>query len=199
MYCVRFKGNACSVGYIRPWNSVRDGETYSLTYLPTSFINGIEVENHLSGKILRHKLRFNGMTKELFVAEERYGLVLGGRGKKKEYKYVKTRSHGISKYIHQLSCPEIILGFEKLEDAQELAKNSIYVGQTQYIIYPVNFDNNDEDIDGTVIVELTDEEFSKLSGTETFASTEDDEDAIYCGNNRQKNDEKMYIRIVRIK
>lgn len=198
MYCVRFKGNACSVGYIRPWNSVRDSETYSLTYIPTSFINGIEVENNLSGKILRHKLRFNGMTKELFVAEERNGFVLGGRGKQKEYTYKKTRSHGIST-IHQLSCPEIILGFEKLEDAQELSKNCIYVGQTQYLIYPVNFNDEDEDIDGTVVVELTDEEFSKLQGTETFASTEDDEEAIYCGNNRQKNNEKMYIRIVRTK
>lgn len=198
MYCVRFKGDACSVGYIRPWNSVRDGETYSLTYLPTSFINGIEAENNLSGNILRHKLRFKGMTEELFVAEEREGLVFSGRGKKKEYKYVKTRSHGIST-IHQLVCPEIILGFEKLEDAQELAKNTIYVGQTQYMIYPVNFNDEDEDIDGTVIVELTDEDFSKLSGTETFASTEDDENAIYCGNNRQKNNEKMYVRIVRTK
>ena len=198
MYCVKFKGNACSVGYIRPWNSVRDGETYSLTYLPTSFINGIECENKLSGKILRHKLRFKGMTKELFVGEETNGLVLTGRGKVKQYEFKRTREHGIST-VHQLSCPEIILGFEKLEDAQELAKNCIYVGQTQYIIYPVNFDDEDDDIDGTTIVELTDDEFSKLSGTETFASTEDDEEAIYCGNNRQKNNERMYIRIVRTK
>ena len=195
MYCVRFKSDVCGVGYIRPWNSVRDGETYSLTYIPTSFIDGIELENNLSGKILRHKLRFNGMTKELFVGEERNGLVLKGN---KKYKYVKTRSHGIT-IIHQLSCPEIILGFEKLEDAEIMAKSCIYVGQTQYIIYPVNFSDEDEDIDGTVVVELTDEEFSSLSGTETFASTEDDEDAIYCGNNRQKNNEKMYIRIVRTK
>lgn len=198
MYCVRFKSDICGVGYIRPWNSVRDGETYSLTYIPTSFINGIELENGLSGKILRHKLRFNGMTKELFVSEERNGYILEGRSKQKKYNYKKVRSHFPST-IHQLSCPEIILGFEKLEDAELMAKNCIYVGQTQYIIYPVNFSEEDEDIDGTVVIELTDDEFSKLSGTETFASTEDDEDAIYCGNNRQKNNERMYIRIVRTK
>jgi hypothetical protein len=138
------------------------------------------------------------MTKELFRAEERNGLVLGGRGKQKVYTYKKTRTNTTSK-IHQLFRPEIILGFEKLEDAQELAKNCIYVGQTQYIIYPVNFNDEDDDIDGTVIVELTEDEFSKLTGTETFPSTEDDEEAIYCGNNRQKNNEKMYIRIVRTK
>lgn len=198
MYCIRFKSDECGVGFIRPWNSVRDSETYSLTYLPTSFINGIEVENNLSGKILRHKLRFNGMTKELFVGEERYGFVLSGRVNNKKYSYNKTRSHGIST-IHQLSHPEIILGFEKLEDAEVMAKNCIYVGQTQYIIYPVNFFDEYDDIDGTTIVELTDDEFSNISGTETFASTEDDEEAIYCGNNRQKNNEKMYIRIVRTK
>ena len=197
MYCVRFKSDACGVGYIRPWNSVRDGETYSLTYIPTSFINGIELENNLSGKILRHKLRFNGMTTEMFVAEEIYELVLGGRGKDKKYKYTKTRDHAISK-IHQLNLPEIILGFEKLEDAEKMSKSCIYVGQTQYLIFPSNFDGSDS-LGGDVIVELDDEEFDKLLGTETFPSTEDDEDAVYCGNNRQKGDEKMFIRIVRTK
>ena len=193
MYCVKFNGGPCSVGYIRPWNSVRDSETYSLTYLPTSFINGIEAEHHCIGKILRHKLRFSGMTKELFVSEELMGLVKRGCGKNKHIEFLRMREHAIST-IHQLSNPEIILGFEKLEDAEDAAKNSIYVGQEQYMIYPVEFDE-----DSNIIVELTDEEFSKLSGTETFASTEDDEDAVYCGNNRQKNNEKMFIKIVRTK
>jgi len=193
MYCVKFNGGPCSVGYIRPWNSVRDSETYSLTYLPTSFINGIEAEHHCVGKILRHKLRFSGMTKELFVSEELMGLVKRGCGKNKHIEFLRMREHAIST-IHQLSNPEIILGFEKLEDAEDAAKNSIYVGQEQYMIYPVEFDE-----DSNIIVELTDEEFSKLSGTETFASTEDDEDAVYCGNNRQKNNEKMFIKIVRTK
>ena len=193
MYCVKFNGGPCSVGYIRPWNSVRDSETYSLTYLPTSFIDGIELEHHCAGKILRHKLRFSGMTKELFVSEELMGLVKRGCGKNKHIEFLRMREHAIST-IHQLSNPEIILGFEKLEDAEDAAKNSIYVGQEQYMIYPVEFDE-----DSDIIVELTDEEFSKLSGTETFASTEDDEDAVYCGNNRQKNNEKMFIKIVRTK
>ena len=193
MYCVKFNGGPCSVGYIRPWKSVRDSETYSLTYLPTSFINGIEAEHHCVGKILRHKLRFSGMTKELFVSEELMGLVKRGCGKNKHIEFLRMREHAIST-IHQLSNPEIILGFEKLEDAEDAAKNSIYVGQEQYMIYPVEFDE-----DSDIIVELTDEEFSKLSGTETFASTEDDEDAVYCGNNRQKNNEKMFIKIVRTK
>ena len=199
MYCVRFKGNSCTVGYLRPWNSVRDGETYSMTYLPTSVIDGIKDELKCSGNILRHKLRFEGMTTELFkspmIEEER----LNKRTKKFE-KGIK-RENGIST-IHQICHPEIILGFEKLDDAIEASKNSIYVGQTQYMIYPIKFDDGDnEDVDNDegLIVEMNDEEFSSLKGTETFPTDKEDESGIYCGNNRFRNDERMYIRIVRTK
>lgn len=197
MYCVRFKSGPCSVGYIRPWNSVRDGETYSLTYLPTSFINGIEMEQQCVGKILRHKLRFKGMTSELFVSEKSERPRLYGGKKTKHYEWKLVREPAIS-VIHQLSCPEIILGFEKREDAEKVSKNCLYVGQEQYMIYPSNFYDEEEILDD-IVVELSEEEFSKLSGTETFPSTEDDEEAVYCGNNRQKNNERMYIKIVRTK
>jgi hypothetical protein len=195
MYCVRFKGGDCSVGYIRPWNAVRDSETYSATYLPTSFIDGIVHENGLSGKILRHKLRFKGMVNEFFRSECSYGYIKPcDRKTKNPYKYGKKRGETTSK-LHVLTQPEIILGFERLEDAEEMAKNYIYVGQTQYIIYPVTFDDARDDI----IVEMNDDEFSNLYGTETFESNEGDDEAVYCGNNRQRNNEEMYIRIVRTK
>lgn len=192
MFCVRYEANPCGVGYFRPWNSVRDGETYSLTYLPTSVIDGIKDELKCNGKILRHKLRFNGMTSEFFkspmIEAERLNKIT-----KKIEKSIKRKA-GIST-IHQLCNVEIILGFEKEEDAIEAAKNTIYVGQTQYIIYPVSFyvdDDND-------VVEMNDEEFSALTGTETFETTKDDEDGVYCGNNRFRNNERMYIKIVRTK
>ena len=189
MFCVRYKSNDCGVGYIRPWNAVRDGETYSLTYLIPSFINGVEKELGCSRKIVRHKLRFNGMTEELFVSPQIKKKSKKGKGDKIH------RDTGISK-IHQLNNPEIILGFEDEEDAINASKNTIYVGQTQYMIYPVSF-FNDENDDDNVIVELTDEEFSKLKGTETFQT--DENNGVYCGNNRYKNNEKMYIKIVRTK
>lgn len=187
LYCVRFKSPFCGVGYIRPWNSVRDGETYSLTYLPTSFINGIEVEQKCSGKILRHKLRFNGMVQEFFRS-----------GTDNVARYGKGTNNGIST-IHQLYNPEIILGFEKLEDAQEVSKRYLYVGQRQYMVFPCNFYEDSDDGSDDLIVEMTDEEFSKLRGSETFPSDENDEEAVYCGNNRQNGDERMYLRIVRTK
>ena len=193
MFCVRYKGNPCSVGYLRPWNSVRDGETYSMTYLPTSIIDGIKDELKCNGKILRHKLRFNGMTSELFKSPKIEVERLKKRTKKVENSV--KRDSGIST-IHQICNVEIILGVEKKEDAVDAAKNTIYVGQTQYIIYPTSFYESDEDND---VVEMNDEEFSALVGTETFETTKDDENGVYCGNNRFRNNDRMYIKIVRTK
>ena len=193
MFCVRYKGNPCSVGYLRPWNSVRDGETYSMTYLPTSIIDGIKDELKCNGKILRHKLRFNGMTSELFKSPKIEVERLNKRTKKVENSV--KRDSGIST-IHQICNVEIILGVEKKEDAVDAAKNTIYVGQTQYIIYPTSFYESDEDND---VVEMNDEEFSALVGTETFETTKDDENGVYCGNNRFRNNDRMYIKIVRTK
>ena len=193
MFCVRYKGNPCSVGYLRPWNSVRDGETYSMTYLPTSIIDGIKDELKCNGKILRHKFRFNGMTSELFKSPKIEVERLNKRTKKVENSV--KRDSGIST-IHQICNVEIILGFEKKEDAVDADKNTIYVGQTQYIIYPTSFYESDEDND---VVEMNDEEFSALVGTETFETTKDDENGVYCGNNRFRNNDRMYIKIVRTK
>ena len=134
-------------------------------------------------------VRFNGMTEELFVSPRIMKKSKKGSGNKKH------RDAAVST-IHQLFNPEIILGFETKEDAINASRNTIYVGQTQYMIYPVPFyieDNEDSD----VIIEKNDEEFSKLSGTETFQT--DENNGVYCGNNRYKNNERMYIKIVRTK
>jgi hypothetical protein len=134
------------------------------------------------------------MTSEFFKSPMIEGEKLNKKTNKLE-KYIK-RKNGTST-IHQICNVEIILGFEKEEDAVNATQNTIYVGQTQYIIYPTSFfENKDEDND---IVEMDDEEFSALTGTETFETTKDDEEGVYCGNNRFRDDERMYIRIVRTK
>ncbi len=189
LFCVRFKGNPCSVGYLRPWNSVRDGETYSLTYLIPSNIDGIKDELKCQGNIIRHKLRFNGMTEEFIKSPEiRYSQ----KGKDK-----LKRKSGIS-VIHQICNPEIILGFDNPDDANRAATQTLYVGQTQYEIYPTTFEDDDKDKD-RLVVELSEDEFDKLRGTETFETTKEDEGGIYCGNNRYRNNERMYITIKRTK
>ena len=187
LFCVRFKGNPCSVGYLRPWNSVRDGETYSLTYLIPSNIDGIKDELKCQRNIIRHKLRFNGMTEEFIKSPEiRYSQ----KGKDK-----LKRKSGIS-VIHQICNPEIILGFENPDDANRAATQTLYVGQTQYEIYPTTFEDDDKDKD-RLVVELSEDEFDKLRGTETFKT--DKEHGVYCGNNRYHDNERMYITIKRTK
>lgn len=198
MYCVRFKADDCTVGYLRPWNSVRDGETYSLTYLTPSIIDGIADELGVTGKILRHKFRFSGMTDEFFKSPEipRYGV------SKIRCDKDRLRGVGISQ-IHQVCSPEIILGFENKEDAENAIRQTLYVGQTQYIIFPSTFvDDNEESEEyifneSNYIEEMTEEEFSALIGTETFPTTK--EDGVFCGFNRYRDNEKMYINIVRTK
>lgn len=189
LFCVRFKGNPCSVGYLRPWNSVRDGETYSLTYLIPSNIDGIKDELKCKGDIKRHKLRFNGMTEEFIKSPE---IHYSQKGKDK-----LKRKGGIS-VIHQICNPEIILGFNNPDDANLAATQTLYVGQTQYEIYPTTFEDDDKDKD-SLVVELSEDEFDKLRGTETFETTKEDEEGIYCGNNRYRNNERMYITIKRTK
>ena len=187
LFCVRFKGNPCSVGYLRPWNSVRDGETYSLTYLIPSNIDGIKDELKCKGDIKRHKLRFNGMTEEFIKSPE---IHYSQKGKDK-----LKRKGGIS-VIHQICNPEIILGFDNPDDANRAATQTLYVGQTQYEIYPTTFEDDNEDKD-SLVVELSEDEFDKLRGTETFET--DKEHGVYCGNNRYRNNERMYITIKRTK
>ena len=176
LYCVLFSNlSKPYYGYIKPWNAVRDNETYSLTYLPPSFINGIEDELRINGKILRHKLRFNKGRME--------------KDMKKCIIYLKDNCVNHTIHIrHTLVNPEIILAFENYEDAKCALEQPLFVGQNIYPIYGnPNFG----------IVEMTDEDFDELEGVETFQTDENDEESIYVGNNRQKNNERMFIKIHR--
>lgn len=176
IYTVKFENKIKPYfGFIKPWNSVRDGETWSLTYLPPSFIDGIKDFLNIENNIIRHKLIFdkNGMTRTFTKAVV----------------YDNKNKHSATNYIvHELVNPVLILGFETKEDAEYALTKDLYVGRVQYPIYG-NADFG--------IQELTTEEFDNLEGVETFVSNEDDENAIYVGNNRQKNNERMYINLIR--
>ena len=83
-----------------------------------------------------------------------------------------------------LTNPEITLAFECKEDALKAVEQPIYVGQTEFILYP----NGD-------VMEMTEEDFDKITGFECFSSNKEDPEAIYVGNNRQRNNERMYVKI----
>ena len=44
-------------------------------------------------------------------------------------------------------------------------------------------------------MEMTEEDFDKITGFECFSSNKEDPEAIYVGNNRQRNNERMYVKI----
>ncbi len=176
IYCVEFSNSITPYyGYIKPWNGVRDDETYSLTYLPPSFINGIEEELKINGNIIRHKLTFDKSNME--------------RDMKKVIIYLTNNRVNHAIHIrHTLINPKIILGFDNYEDAKNALEEPLYFGQNIYPIY-----GNPS----YGIREMSHDEFDGLVGVETFQTSEDDEMSVYVGNNRQKNNERMYVRIIR--
>lgn len=183
IYCLKY-GSLITpyYGYVKPWNGVRDDETWSLTYMLPSFFDGLKDTYHFKENIVRHKLTFslNGMSKEQNLT---YVPV-------KSKKEVKEQNIHIR---HELVNPELILGFSNKEDAEYMLTQSIYFGQNIYIIDPIFFDKDNK----INILEMTDEEFDKLPGVETFLCEKDTPNSFYCGNNRQKNNERMYITIDR--
>lgn len=167
LFCVRYKNPGPAFAFFRGYNAVRDSETYSLTYLVPSVLDGIVLENNLTGNIVRHKLRFDRMTKNGFSSCNLF------------------KNSGIH-VKHELKNPEIILGFDNKEDADKMFGRNIYGGQSQYIIPPCErFDADDTD-------------FDDMPGVEAFAADKDDINSFYCGNNQQKNNERMYIKLTRI-
>lgn len=174
LYCIKYSNNLKPYyGYIKPWNAVRDNTTYSLTYLPPSFIDGVQKNLGIEGNIVRHRLLFdtNGQQKDF----------------NKAITYEKENKNGST--VHDRYClvnPQILFGFDNKEDAEYCLNQPIHLGQMQYLIYP------DKKYG---IVEMNDEEFNNLKGVETFLTNEND--GLYVGNNRQKNNERMYIDIIR--
>lgn len=193
MYCVRFSNkdkngvhSSPSFAFLKPYNAVRDFETYSLTYLPTSVINGIEERIGIPmDSIVRNKLTFDksGMFKELVKIN--FGTVWKN-GEITE-RIIKGKNDVELKFIvytkHCLVNPEVVFGFDTKEHAEEAFHCTIYLGQMEYMLYPYE------------IFEISEEEFTDMKGVETYNT--DDENEIFCGFNRFKNNEKQYVVIDR--
>lgn len=192
IYCVKFGRLNMQKpywGYIHPWNGVRDMETYSLTYLPPSFIDGVADRIGVKRDNIRHKLMFDldGMHLDQLKA-----IIYLNKGR---------RGHTIHKR-HELVNPTIILGFDNKDDAEKALHQVIYFGQDTYPVFPIPFDEeNCEHILPHVpkvdMVIMDEEEFNDLKGVETFITDEENPFAIYCGNNRQRNNERMFVTISR--
>lgn len=180
MFVVNYKNSiGPSFGFIKPYNAVRDSETYSLTYFPTSMVNGISErlfgENEIN-HIVRHKLSYDT---ERGLQEEGVHTVVNSFVDAKEITSIHKKNF--------LTDVCVTLAFNTLEEAKHAQEQAIYVGQFEYALFPKQED----------IVEMTDEEFSSITGVETFAASEDDENSLFVGFNRFKDNERMYITIDR--
>lgn len=180
IYCVKYGyPTKPYYGFIKPWNGVRDEETFSLTYIPPSFFDGLKYTFNFKGSIVRHKLTFdlNGMSSEQNVRK------------------VYTKDESKQRTIHtrhELVNPEIVLGFDNKDDAEYMSTQCIFFGQNIYRLCPIAMN------DGCgFVTEMTQDEFNNIEGVETFLSDKDDPESFYCGNNRQKGNERMYIKIER--
>lgn len=180
MFVVKFTQNSSTpwFGFLKPYNAVRDDETYSLTYLTPSILNGIEVEHNIPmDSIVRNKLVFNGQQKEQ-VKTHTY------RKYKSRNKLIDVEDVSIHK-IYKLVNPVIYLAFNDKDIAEEMSNNIIYCGRYEYPLY------------SNGVEEHSDEWFDAIEGTEITSVNENDENSIFCGFNRFKNDEKMFINIQR--
>ena len=187
MFCVRFENMVKPYfGFFRPYNAVRDIETYSLTYLTPSILNGMEENMEIPmGSIVRHKLTFSKERMDRELVKTAYGTIWKNG---KELKCFVIDKNGNKQYNgahikHALINPAMVLGFKDKESAEVASKSTLYLGQTEYLIYPA-----------TGVFEMTEENFDELPGVETFES---DEDGIDCGFNRFKENKPMYVKIER--
>lgn len=181
MFVVKYKNEmGPSFGFIKPYNAVRDIETYSLTYCPTSMINGIS--ERLFGEreiehIVRHKLSYND---DVDCGLQPMGMHTVVNTNIHPYEITSTHTR------HVLVGTTMTLAFRTKEEAEVAKEQTIYVGQFEYLLFPQ-----------MSIEEMSDEEFDALPGVETFATCEEDEDAIFVGFNRFKENARMYIKVDR--
>lgn len=173
MYIVSYKG---TFAFIKPWTSVRDGETFSQQFLTPSIVEGIEKKlfpELLSTtgiqKILRYKLSYASMSSQQEVTQPR-GL---------EYKnktFIRNRS--VLKRNVLLS-PILYLAFETEKDALTASRQHICLCRNEDIMLPI-----------AEITSASEDDFEKLPGFELRFG--ESEQSFLVGYNRFDENKPMY-------
>jgi hypothetical protein len=172
-YVVKYDGH---FGFIKPWTAVRDGgtpneiHTFSQQFLTPSIIEGMRQKLEVE-KIMRHKLTYEGLSKQQEVTQTR-----GWKLHKKEKRVSRPRAilnRGV--LLH----PTLHLAFETLEAAQKASKQHLCLCRNEDLVFP-----NEE------ISELTESQFDELDGFEL--RFEENEQSFLVGYNRFENNEPMY-------
>lgn len=164
MYVVKYKG---TFGFIKPFSAVRDLTTLTQRFLTESSIEGMKRYLECDGNIIRHKI-FYQSTSEQQECTESAGVQKNNEKVRAIYKRIV------------LVNPILYLGFEKQEDAERAFSNIVHLSRKEDIMIPDQ------------ILELNEEEFDKIEGTESFKS--DKENGHFVGLNKYTKD-KMYAVI----
>ncbi len=174
MYIVIYKGK---FGFIKPWTSVRDGETFSQQFLTPSIIEGIEKKlfpellqsNGIISKIIRHKLNYSSVDMQQEVTQTRGWEKSGNK---------MTRSRAIIKRGVMLN-PILYLAFKDKEDAERAVKQHICLCRNEDVLMP-----------SPEIVEYSEEQFDSLKGFELRFG--ESEQSFLVGYNRFDGGSPMY-------
>lgn len=173
-YIVKYTGK---FGFIKPWTSVRDGETFSQQFLTPSIIEGIEKKlfpemlecQGVISKIARHKLSYAAIDSQQEVTHTR-----GWKITKKEM----SRERSILKRGVMID-PVLYLAFHSLNDAQTASKQHICLCRNEDVMLP-----------DSEIIELEEEQFAELEGFELRFGESDQ--SFLVGYNRFDNGIPMY-------
>lgn len=170
LYVVRYTG---PFGFIKPWTSVRDGETYSQQFLTPSIVEGMRQKLEVSA-ILRHRLAHQG-----FSRQQEYVQSAGFKQNKQEK--TLSRETSILKRGVLLN-PTLTLAFPTAEDAARAVYQHLCLCRNEDLIYPA----------GT-IEEMKEEDFDEIPGFELRFGQ--DPGAFLVGYNRFEAGAPMYGRL----
>lgn len=162
-------------GYLKPWTAVRDGETYSQQFLTPSVIEGMRQKLGVSA-ILRHKLRYAGMSMQQERTEARGGLTV-----KREGSAWKTNRGILTRGV--LLAPQLTLAFDSGADAEVAATQHLCLCRNEDIVLP------------SEPFTLTETEFDELPGFELLFAEGPEDGAFLVGYNRFRDGAPMYGRL----
>jgi hypothetical protein len=166
-YLVKYSG---PFGFIKPWTAVRDSETFSQQFLTPSIVEGLRQKLGVK-TILRHKLTYNGITRQQEVTHTRGWNYQRAKALHQRYRSILIRGLMLN--------PILWLAFEDHSDAEKAIRQHICLCRNEDILLP----------EGEVL-EVTERDFNKLSGFEL--RFEENERSFLVGFDRFKEGEPMY-------
>jgi hypothetical protein len=168
MYVVRYTG---PFGFIKPWTAVRDGTTYSQSFLTPSIVEGLRQKLDVSA-ISRHRLRHEGIS----LQQERTQSADWKMDSRQAVRPLSIITRGV------MVQPTLVLAFESSQEAEQAATQHICLCRNEDLLLPLD------------VREMSTDAFEALPGVELMFGQA--EDAFLVGFNRFEAAAPMYGRLV---